>query len=106
MPSAFTEDGPCRQNDGRIARTSAKALPGLALSAASYKEQFARGCDRPARGATGITKSGLPRAGICSFQHACVCLWGESNPGFRKGAGSRGDVSDQALTSRMKGGEN
>ena len=104
MPSASTEDGPCRQNDGRIARTLAKALPGLALSAASYKEQFER--DRPARGATGITKNSLPRAGICRFQQVCVCLLGESNPGFRKGAGSRGDVSDQALTSRMKGGEN
>jgi hypothetical protein len=90
MPSASTEDGPCPQNDGCIGHTPAEAIPSAALSAASFTEKLVSECDRPARGAAEITKNSVPRTGVCSFQRVCVCLLGESHPGFRKGAGSRG----------------
>lgn len=90
MCRASAEDGPCPQNDGWIGRTSAEALSGLALSVLPFTKQLERERDGSARGATGITKNSLPRAGVCSFQRECVCLLGESHDGFRKGAGTRG----------------
>ena len=90
MPSASAEDGPCPQNDGQIERTLAEALPCTVLAALPFAEKLERGRDRPGREATAVIKNSLPQAGVCGFQRARVCLLGESHPGFRKSAGSRG----------------
>lgn len=90
MPSAPAEDGPCSQFCGSPGRALAKALPRSALLAASFTEELARECDRPVRGVDATMPNGLKKTGLCSFQRVRVCLLGESHPGFRKGAGSRG----------------
>ncbi len=92
MPHASAEEGPCPHCEGATIGAPAKELSGSGPLPFHPIKRFENDRDRFVRATPGVVRSDHMSARPCSFHHAGVCLVGEFHPGFRKGAGSRGDV--------------